>query len=96
MALRKLILINLVFIALAAAPVKVFAQEEPPKNEHFEKKKKEREKEAEKAEKEGKKRHQKIQDKETRKRMKKNKKKAERLQKGKNPLTIWQRIFNKG
>lgn len=97
MSLHRIILINTLFIAFAMLPVASFAQEtDPPKNEHFEKKKKEREKEEKKAEKEAKKRHEKIQDKETRKRMKKNKKKAERLKKGKNPETIWQRIFSKG
>lgn len=65
-----------------------------PVNKHYEKKKRQREKQNEKAKKDEQKRHEQIQDKKTRKRMKKNRKKAERLKKNKRE-PFFQRLFRK-
>lgn len=87
-----LLIISLQFVGLITN--EYLAQGEP-KNEHYEKKKKERKKDAAKAEEEILKKHEKIQSKQTQKMMKQTKKKSKRLKKGKHAQPFYKRWFTK-
>lgn len=91
--LKHLLLIfSLLFVGVITTD---YSAQEEPVNEHFEKKKKERKKDAENAEAEILKHHEEIQSKQTQKMMKKTKKKSKRLKKGKHAQPFYKRWFTK-
>ncbi len=90
----KYLFLIISFLFIGAISSDFLAQGEPV-NEHFEKKKKERKKDAEKAEEEILKKHEKIQSKQTQKMMKETKKKSKRLKKGQHAQPFYKRWFTK-